>query len=147
MSDAAGSSMVSASILGASILGSGVAFPLRTGPHGAPALAHDEADVDQAIRIILGTARGERPMRPEFGCGVHECVFEQVDARTRGRIDHEVRAALDRWEPRVAVEDVRLEVDDGAVVVISIDYRIKATSGVRNLVHPFYLVPAEEERA
>ena len=129
-----------------SILGTGFAFPLHIAAGGAIAMACDADDVEQAITIILATAPGERPMRPEFGCGVHECVFERIDAQTFGRIDHEVRAALDRWEPRVEVEDVALDDADAGeegVVRIHVRYRIKATNDVRNLVHPFYVIPAE----
>ena len=84
-------------------------------------------------------------MRPEFGCGVHDCVFDRIDAETLGRIDHEVRAALDRWEPRVVVEDVGLEQIDDGLVHILVRYRLKATNALRNLVYPFYLIPEDEE--
>ena len=126
------------------ILGSGLAFPLQADHRGAIALAHDEDDVAQAIGIVLSTAPGERPMRPEFGCTVHEHVFDRIDSETMGRIDHAVRSALDRWEPRVAVEAVDLEQVDEGLVHILVTYRLKATNDVRNLVHPFYVVPAEE---
>jgi len=132
-----------------SILGTGVAFPFGVDARGAVAVAAAEADVEQAIAIILTTAPGERPMRPEFGCGVHDCVFDTLDARTLGRIDHEVRAALDRWEPRIAVRSVTLDVpaeeDAGSGVVhIHLEYEVKATNDVRNLVHPFYVIPVED---
>lgn len=130
-----------------SILGRGFAFPLHVGRDGTIQMASDEEDVRQAIGIILSTAPGERPMRPEFGCGVHDCVFERIDSETFGRIDHEVRAALDRWEPRIDVDEVALDTSAedhaGGVVRIEVRYRIKATNDVRNLVHPFYVIPAE----
>ena len=75
----------------AEILGSGVAFPLQVDRRGGIALASDETDVDQAIHLILSTAKGERPMRPEFGCAIHDYVFAPVDSTTAGRIAHEVR--------------------------------------------------------
>lgn len=127
-----------------SILGSGLAFPLVLDRRGAIALAHGEDDVAQAITIILSTAPGERPMRPEFGCTVHDYVFDRFDAETIGRIDHAVRAALDRWEPRVTVTDVELERVDESLVTISVVYRLKSTNDLRNLIHPFYVVAAEE---
>lgn len=128
------------------IIGTGVAFPLGVDSSGALALAHDEQDVDQAILIILATAPGERPMRPEFGCGVHEYVFDVVDASTLGRMEEEIRRALERWEPRIDVLDIDFDLDsiaDGALS-ITIEYRLRATNDVRNLVYPFYVVPAEE---
>jgi phage baseplate assembly protein W len=130
------------------IIGSGVAFPLRLDPRGALALADGDRSVRDAIAVILGTARGERPMRPEFGCGVHELVFESVDALTVGRIEREVRVALDRWEPRIQVTDVRVDAaGGGAELRIAIDYVLRGTNDVRNLVHPFYLIPEGEEEA
>ena len=128
------------------ILGSGLAFPLQVDRRGALALAHDETDVDQAIHLILATAPGERPMRPEFGCSVHEFVFETIDAGTVAQMETEIRDALDRWEPRVEVVDVTFDLDGAGrgELVIEIAYRVRATNHMRNLVHPFYVIPAEE---
>jgi phage baseplate assembly protein W len=128
------------------ILGAGLAFPLMVDRRGAIALARDVQDVEQAIAIILGTAPGERPMRPEFGCDVHDFVFGTIDASTLGRIDVAVRAALDRWEPRIQVESIDFDLAhaDRGELLIEIGYRVRATNHRRNLVHPFYVIPAEE---
>jgi phage baseplate assembly protein W len=130
----------------ADILGAGIAFPLQVDRRGGLALARDETDIDQAIELILGTAPGERPMRPEFGCGVHDFVFDTIDAGTVARMETEIRGALDRWEPRVEVTDVQFDLSgaDTGRLVIQIDYRVRATNHMRNLVHPFYVIPAEE---
>lgn len=128
------------------IIGTGVAFPLGVDRRGALALARGGEDINQAISIILATAPGERPMRPEFGCGVHDYVFDVIDAATLGRMEAEVRTALERWEPRIDVLSIDFDVDastDGPLL-IEIEYRTRATSDVRNLVYPFYVVPAEE---
>jgi phage baseplate assembly protein W len=130
----------------AEILGSGVAFPLQVDRRGGIALAHDETDVDQAIQLILGTAPGERPMRPEFGCGVHDFVFDTIDAGTVSRMETEIRAALDRWEPRIEVQDVDFDLSgvDRGELLINIAYRLRPTNHMRNLVYPFYVIPAED---
>jgi phage baseplate assembly protein W len=130
----------------ADIIGTGIGFPLRVDARGALKLVSDDEDVREAIVLILSTAPGERPMRPEFGCGIHDYVFDTVDAYTMGRLEYEVRVALDRWEPRIDVMDVRFDLDRAAegVVAIEIDYRLRATNDLRNLVFPFYLIPAEE---
>ena len=130
----------------ADILGSGIAFPLQVDRRGGLALARDETDIDQAIELILGTAPGERPMRPEFGCGVHDFVFDTIDAGTVARMETEIRGALDRWEPRVEVTDVQFDLGgaDTGQLLIQIDYRVRATNHMRNLVYPFYVIPAEE---
>ena len=128
------------------IIGSGLAFPLQVDRRGGIALARDEQDIDQAIQLILGTAPGERPMRPEFGCGVHDFVFDSVDATTVGKMELAIRDALDRWEPRVFVETVEFNLDEVADgrLIIDIGYRVRATNTMRNLVYPFYVIPAEE---
>jgi len=127
-------------------IGSGLAFPLRVDHRGAIALAHGERDIEEAIEVILGTAPGERPMRPEFGCGAHDCIFDAVDAGTIGRIRTEVRRALDRWEPRIEVVSVEFDLERVArgELLIVIHYRVRTTNHERNLVYPFYIVPAEE---
>ncbi len=127
-------------------LGAGLAFPLQVDRRGGIALAREETDVEQAIALILATAPGERPMRPEFGCGVHDYVFERVDGYAMGRLEHEVRVALKRWEPRIEVLGVGFDTTraDRGELVIDIAYRLLATNDVRNLVYPFYVIPAEE---
>jgi phage baseplate assembly protein W len=128
------------------ILGSGLAFPLRVDRRGGIALASGEADIDEAIRLILGTAPGERPMRPEFGCEVHDFAFDTIDAAMIGRVDTAIRDALDRWEPRIELTAVDFDLADVASgrLSITIAYRVRATSTERNLVYPFYMIPAEE---
>jgi uncharacterized protein len=127
------------------LLGSGLSFPLGVDRRGTIALAHGEEDIDQAIQLVLGTALGERPMRPEFGCRVHDFVFETIDAATIGRMETEIREALDRWEPRIEVLAIDFDlsrVGDGRLL-IDIGYRVRSTNHERNLVHPFYVIPAE----
>jgi phage baseplate assembly protein W len=129
------------------ILGSGVAFPLRIDQRGGLALARGEDDVAQAIRIILATAPGERPMRPEFGCSIHDHVFDELDAATLGEMDRAIRSALARWEPRIEVTAVHFDLMEAVYgrVLIDVTYRLRATNSIRNLVHPFYVIPAEEQ--
>jgi phage baseplate assembly protein W len=85
-------------------------------------------------------------MRPEFGCGVHDYVFDVVDAGTLGRMEEQIRSALERWEPRIDVLGVDFDLDTVAEggIAITIEYRLRATNDVRNLVYPFYVVPADE---
>jgi len=128
------------------IIGSGLAFPLGVDSRGALALAGGEDDIQQAIGIILGTAPGEREMRPEFGCAVHDLVFDTIDAAMIGRLETAIRGALDRWEPRITVESLDFDlagVGEGRLA-ITIGYTVRATNHQRNLVHPFYVIPEEE---
>jgi phage baseplate assembly protein W len=130
----------------ADLIGSGIAFPLQADQRGVLALAHGVTDIEQAIKVILGTAPGERPMRPEFGCAVHDVVFDTVDAEMIGKVEHAVHVALDRWEPRIEVTGLDFDLDgvDEGKVIITISYKVLATSRLYNLVYPFYVIPAEE---
>jgi phage baseplate assembly protein W len=131
----------------ADLLGAGLAFPLNVDSRGAVALAAGEVDVSQAIGIVLGTAPGERAMRPAFGCGVHQLVFDTITPGTVARIDEEVRTALGRWEPRIEVKDVLVDLDGASEgrLDIHINYALRTTNHERNLVYPLYIIPAEDE--
>ena len=128
------------------ILGSGLAFPLQVDPRGALSLAAGEDDIAQAIELILGTAPGEREMRPEFGCAVHDLVFDTIDAAMIGKLETAIRSALDRWEPRIDVDDLAFDLSSVAEgqLLITISYRVRSTNNERNLVYPFYVIPEEE---
>ena len=129
------------------IIGSGLAFPLGVDHRGGIALVRDEQDIEQAIALILGTAQGERPMRPAFGCAIHDLVFDTIDAAMVGRMDTAIREALDRWEPRIEVLGIDFDLTDTArgAIHATIEYRVRATNRRNNLVYPFYVIPAEEE--
>ena len=124
-------------------IGRGWAFPLRVDSTGGIALVSREQEIEEAIRLILGTSPGERPMRPEFGCRIHEYLFASADGETASAIGAAVRASLRRWEPRINVEDVQVSFDarDAAVMYIDIKYAIRRTNDRRNLVFPFYVIP------
>src|SRR6476659_4817048 len=92
-------------------VGAGWAFPLGTDATGGIALVTGEREIAESIRLILGTAPGERPMRPEFGCRIKEHVFAPVNAAVGGAIAHGVRTALEQWEPRIDVQDVQVSFD------------------------------------
>ena len=127
-------------------IGQGLAFPLQVNPQGGIALASGERDVEQAIRIILSTAPGERVMRPEFGCRIHELVFAPQDAATESLVVYYVEEALAQWEPRIDVQEVDVSADpdrDGALLV-EIKYRVKDTHDERSIVYPFFLSGEEE---
>jgi phage baseplate assembly protein W len=127
-------------------IGAGWAFPLRTDRTGSIALVTREREIEESIRLILATAPGERPMRPEFGCAIHDFVFASADAATAGQIAYEVRSALDRWEPRIELVDVQVRFDaaDEGTLYIHVQYAIRGTNDSRNLVFPFYVIPSHE---
>ncbi len=126
-------------------LGKGWKFPVQVDDTGKIALSDYEQDVRESIRIILLTSRGERVMRPEFGAGLHDYVFDTMSATTIGSIQATIHDALVEWEPRIKVlaVDVEPDVDEIGKLLVNLDYRVRATNTRFNLVFPFYL----EERA
>lgn len=128
-------------------LGRGLSFPLRIDPKGGIALAGGERDIEQAIGIILETRPGERVMRPEFGCRASELLFEPRDVALQTTMQKYVEEALDRWEPRIEIQEVNVsfgsEETDGAVFV-EITYLIKESHDTRSIVYPFFLAGQDE---
>jgi len=127
-------------------VGAGSSFPVRTDPTGRIALVSSDREIEESIRLILGTAFGERPMRPDYGCAIHDYLFAGVDSETAGRIALAVRASLIRWEPRIDLLDVRIKFDgeDSELIYIDIRYSVGDVNDPRNLVFPFYTIPPEE---
>jgi phage baseplate assembly protein W len=126
-------------------LGSGWAFPVGVDARGRIGLAHRERDVEEAIYMILLTPKGQRVMRPDFGCRIHDLIFAPNDDTTIGLATYYVEEALGMWEPRIVVLKVTGESDpvDPARLLIEIQYEIRATSDSRTLVFPFYRIPGE----
>jgi uncharacterized protein len=127
-------------------IGRGWAWPIRTNATGGIALVAREQELAESIELILRTAKGDRPMRPEFGCGIWDEVFSPLDATTAGRVAYDVRAALERWEPRIDVTAVDVTYRDGVegLMDVHISYSERETNDRRNLVFPFYIIPEGE---
>ena len=126
-------------------LGVGWAFPVGVDARGRIGLARQVTDIEQAIQMILLTPKGQRVMRPEFGCQIHDLIFAPNDANTWGMAEYYVEEALRFWEPRIEVLTVTARSDDLDTerLDIHIDYRVKATLDKRTLVYPFYRIPGE----
>lgn len=131
------------------MIGRGWHFPPKINEHGTIALSGEEEEIEQAIRIILTTAPGERVMRPNFGCRIHELIYAPNNAGTAGLASRYVREALGRWEPRIEVQSVDVEPDetDPARMLVRIRYRVSGTYNSRTLVYPFYVIPEETVQA
>lgn len=129
-----------------SFRGTGWAFPFGVDHRGAVALVSESEAIRRSIYLILSTAKGERRMRPNFGCGIHDLVFAPNDATTVGLIRSHVEEALGWWEPRITLvrTDVEPDDDDPSLLHILVEYVEKSTKDPRSLVYPFYLIPGEE---
>jgi phage baseplate assembly protein W len=121
----------------AKFLGIGWGFPIAVDSRGGIRLARYDDDIKEAIRIILGTALGERVMRPDFGCAASDLVFEPIGASLTGKVEFYVRNALDYWEPRIEVNEVKASADEEKIIV-DIRYTVRSTNRQDNMVYPFY---------
>ena len=123
-------------------LGIGFHFPIQveeaTGKMKTVSL---EEDIRQAIPIILMTRKGERVMRPNFGCDIYNYAFGTRDYTTLVQMENTVRDALIRWEPRIT--DIQVHISDRqtqeGALLIEIDYRVRSTNNPFNLVYPYYV--------
>ena len=126
-------------------LGVGYKFPFAANQRGGVALSRYEEDIEEAIMLIVGTAFGERVMRPDFGCGIHDLIFAPNNANTRSLAVYHVEEALVRWEPRIV--DIKVVAksspEEPNVIYVSIDYKVRTTNNVFNMVYPFYLQKSE----
>jgi phage baseplate assembly protein W len=122
-------------------LGVGWKFPLQVTPGGKIARARAEQRIEESIYLILSTARGERVMLPDFGCGIHDLVFAPNNASTPTRVVQAVRKALTAYEPRIDVLDLEADAAPAEpnLLLIRINYRIRSNNAVGNLVYPFYI--------
>src|ERR1700690_2418793 len=127
-------------------VGAGWAFPVGVDVRGAIALVRGTDELEQAMRLILMTYPGERPMRPAFGSRLRDFVFAGATWENAAAIGNEVRSALLRWEPRGEVTGVQVTPDnvDMTMLYIDIQYVVRTTNDRRNLVFPFYTIPAHE---
>lgn len=122
-------------------LGRGWRFPVKPDGSGRLGYAADEEKIQQAVLVVLGTSRGERVMRPGFDSRLREQVFAPITSTTKALIARAVTEALVQFEARVDVLGVRVEDQPGdpGTLTVNVEYRVRATNSVFNLVYPFYL--------
>lgn len=131
----------------ARILGRGIAFPPRLSDRKRLAMVEADAAIRRSLYLIIYTVPGERVMRPDFGCRIHELIFDPANEETAIRAERFVREAILRWEPRIDLEEVSV-VPGGSLygeLLINIVYRHKERADQRVLVYPYYLNPGKEE--
>lgn len=127
-------------------LGRGFNFPVKIDRDGGVAMSAFEENVEQAIHIIIGTAPGERQMRPDFGCRIHDLVFAPANVTTCTRVSMHVKESLVLWEPRVKGIDVKCDVDTSEPnkLFVHVSYTVRASNNHHNKVYPFYLRREED---
>ena len=128
-------------------VGSGFDFPMDIDDQGGIRMVGGTDNIDRSIRLIMGTSYGERPMRPDFGCGIHDLLFDSTSLELLGQVQAQVVASLRRWETRADILDVSATYgDDPTVINIQVTYRVKGNYDPRNLLVPFYVIPREEDQ-
>ena len=122
-------------------LGRGWKFPVGLDKRKRMALSEYEENIKESIKIIVGTSKGERLMRPEFGCDIQDLVFAPIDPSTVRMIISSIEEALTHFEPRIDLLDVKVGDEAAAEgkLLIEVDYRIRKTNARGNLVYPFYI--------
>lgn len=110
----------------------GVAFPFKKSDTALPAPVTDDELVKQSLLQILMTQRGERVMRPQFGCNLHQYVFENNNDLLAQLLRTEVAAAIGRFEPRAALQDVQFERNDSDLIV-TINYVVLSTRSLNTV--------------
>lgn len=126
-------------------LGKGWKYPVELDRGGGIATSELDESIRQSIHIILGTAPGERVMRPNFGCSIHDLVYAPNNLNTASLAAHFCIEALGKWEPRIEEVEAAAEPseDDANRLDIHIKYKVRATNNSRNLVYPFYIRRSE----
>jgi phage baseplate assembly protein W len=124
-----------------SFLGVGWKFPVDVDRRKGIGMSQFEENIEESILVILGTALGERIMRPDFGCGIHDLIFAPNNSNTHGMIIYHVKEALMKWEPRIQALSVDVETDERELskVFTKVEYQVIATNNVYNIVYPFFL--------
>lgn len=122
-------------------LGIGWKYPVGVEADGSISSSSYEENIRESILLILGTAKGERLMRPEFGCSIHEYVYNTMDTLTLRMIENAIYEALVAWEPRIEVNEIKTLTEKAleGKLLISIDYKVRRSNTQVNLVYPFYL--------
>lgn len=89
----------------------------------------------QSIYVILNTPKGSRVWQPEFGCGVMEYIWDLADDKTISKMRSEIESALVRWEPRISLNSVTVELNPykQGTIDVNIDFNFAGKDYSKNL--------------
>lgn len=129
-----------------SFMGRGFHFPIRVDGNGSMEMSDDEDNIQQSIHLVLGTAKGERLYRPQFGCAIHDLVFQPNNQVTASRVATAVKESLLAFEPRIMDIEVSAAPDtyQTNLMNVHIQYVVRALNKRENMVYPFYLRREDE---
>ncbi|MBA3538164.1 MAG: GPW/gp25 family protein [Deltaproteobacteria bacterium] len=128
-------------------LGKGLRFPVSVNLNGGVSSSQLEENVRQSIFVILGTAPGERLMRPDFGCRIHDLMFAPNTPITAATAEVFCEEAIYKYEPRVETVTCSALANDDEPnrLDVRLEYVIAGKHEKRNLVFPFYLRNEDDE--
>ena len=130
-----------------SFLGTGWSFPPRFDRNTrGVAMVEDEQDIEESLRILFGTQRGERLFEPKYGLDMHELLFDPVNTTLRTLLEERVKVGILVYEPRIEPLAVRVASPDpvSGELHVELEYRVRATNSRYNLVFPFYRSDSNE---
>ena len=129
-----------------SFLGTGWSFPPRFDRSGGVVMVSDEQDIEESLRILFGTQRGERVFQPKYGLDMHELLFDSMSTTMRTLLEERVKIGILIYEPRIEPLGIRVASPDASSgeLHIELDYRVRATNSRYNLVFPFYRSDSNE---
>ncbi|MDN3643357.1 GPW/gp25 family protein [Lutimonas halocynthiae] len=125
-----------------SFLGKGWSFPPTFEYDGSMGIkmVENEQDIKESLAILFSTNLGERVMLPEYGCDLQRYLFDTVSNSQNHFLRELIRTAILRYEPRIAVNEIRINTKDylDGIIRVSVDYTIRAANTRFNLVFPYY---------
>ena len=120
-------------------LGEGVSFPFKVDNYKTIKRSQYEKSIEESIIIILSTKLGERLMRPDFGCRIHELLFAPNTIDTHNLVIFYVTEALQQWEHRIILNHIDVSAHSDTSIDITLNYQIEGSNSRYNMVYPFYL--------
>ncbi|MEM6724968.1 MAG: GPW/gp25 family protein [Bacteroidota bacterium] len=105
-------------------------------------MVEEEEDISQSILLLLSTRPGERIMQPDYGCELHNLVFDKINADLVGKIEDFIATSILYYEPRVTLENVEVDPSDelNGLLNINLQYLIRKTNVRTNIVYPYYFI-------
>ena len=125
-----------------SFLGTGWAFPPKFNVKtGNVSMVSDEEDIRESLIIYFNTRIGERIMRPNYGCVIHDKQFEKISNNIIQSLIFEMTNTIGFIEPRISIKSLivnKVDLNNG-YLEIKLDYTVISTNIRDNIVFPYYI--------
>ncbi|HEY8928980.1 MAG TPA: GPW/gp25 family protein [Mucilaginibacter sp.] len=100
-----------------------------------------QLDIQRSLEILLTTTVGERVMEPKYGCNMTDLLFEPLNTNMKTTMIDRIQTAILYFEPRIDAKNITLDTADEleGVILIQIEYAVRATNSRFNFVYPYYI--------